>query len=97
MILNYMIRTLFRNLKASFVEGIVVIFHTVSQTRLIILIGYLFIFVLIVIIAWEPFLKYLGKTDKKSKRILAIVPLELIINIRHMYTYLETTTLKLNN
>lgn len=84
-----MIRPLFRNLKDSFVEGLEHTIQDVINLRLGLLVGYLLVVVGIALCCWYPFLLHLHRDDTKSRKLVAILPLDAIRSMRRIHKYIE--------
>ena len=91
-----MIRPLFTEVRNSFTNGITNTYKNISDIRLGLLIGYLLLITLIIICVSQPFLGYVNGIDTNSKKMLALLPLELIMKIKQIYKYLEEKTLNLD-
>lgn len=82
-------------MRISFSLGVSKSYDYGSSICLGLLIGYLFLITLITFAAWQPFLIYWNNVDAKSKRVLAILPLDLILKIHHIFKYLEEQTFEI--
>ena len=84
-----MIRPLFQGLKDSFVNGVRETMRQMINIRLGLLLAFLFIMILATLFIWFPFLTYMHQIDLKSRKLIAILPLDLIMNMAHMHKYIE--------
>ena len=87
--MDELIRPLYKYVRAGIVDGLSKAYDGVSITRLGLLISYLTLMFIIVLFLWRPFLVYLDTDDMKSKRMLAILPLSVMLKVKNIHKYLE--------
>jgi hypothetical protein len=93
--MNYVIRKLVRGIKDNLTLGISNNYKSYSKTCVILLICYILLITLITLGLWQPFLIYLNRLDEKSNKMLAIIPLSLILKMQRIYSFLEERILEI--
>jgi len=94
MMLSQIIRPLFYKLTEYVVQGIFSTYNNISSTRLSLLICYLILLFIVMFFVWRPFAIHLESEDIKTKKMLAVIPLELMLKIKHIHKYLEEKTIQ---
>jgi len=92
-----LIRPLIAKLTEFVVLGISNTYSNISSIRLGLLVGYLGLVFIVMFAIWRPFTQHLESDDIKTKKMLAILPLDLMLKIKHIHKYLEEKTIQTQN
>ena len=78
----------------TFIDGVSQNLKNANTLRLTLLIVYLALIIILTFFVWQPFLFYLDRIDKKSKKLMLMLPLELIFKLNGIYKYIEKEILR---
>lgn len=91
--LQHIIKPLVNYMQGFLIDEITKGLNNSSTLRLRLLIGYL-VLVAVIVFVWQKFLLYLHKIDLSVRRMVAILPLDVIFKINRIYKYLVSVTQK---
>ena len=97
MSLEKYVKPLMRDLRVSLVDGIKESFNSITHLGFVILMVYLLLLITLGLFFWVPFLNYFQSNYERSKRLLAAIPLELIIKIKRIQNYIIGKVMQINN
>ena len=88
---------MFIDVKNSMLLGISNTLKSISNTRMELLIVYLVFLTAIMGVIWYYFLISLNKNHLKTKMMLTLIPIRVIIMVRSIYKYLKRNYSKIKN